>query len=64
MSDRFWIVGGEYTDTSFRHLKDGSGQVIGPFDDRQAALTAWRRVAEATRPECHTRFTIAAESAA
>ena len=32
MSNRlYWVVGGEYRDTSFRELCDGSAQAVGPF---------------------------------
>ena len=46
MNTRFWVVGGEYTDTSFNELVSGSERVMGPYSDRDAALVAWRRVAE------------------
>ena len=61
MSMRFWVVGGEYTDTSFERLVDGSERVLGPFSDRDQAMNVWKRVAEATRSDCYARFTIAQE---
>jgi len=63
MDTRFWVVGGEYTDTSFNELVSGSERVMGPYGDRDAALLAWRRVAEETRGDCYARFTVAAEPA-
>jgi hypothetical protein len=46
MNMRFWVVGGEYTDTSFNQLVSGSERMMSPFLDRSTALTAWREVAE------------------
>jgi hypothetical protein len=61
MNMRFWVIGGEYTDTSFNQLVGGSERVMGPFLDRGTALTAWREVAEQSRSDCHVRYTIAQE---
>ncbi|MBH62660.1 MAG: hypothetical protein CL569_09470 [Alphaproteobacteria bacterium] len=61
MNSRFWVVGGEYTDTSFDHLVTGSERVMGPYSDRDAALIAWRQVAEETRGNCYARYTVAQE---
>ena len=36
---------------------------MGPYSDRDAALVAWRRVAEETRGDCYARFTVAEEPA-
>ncbi len=63
MNARFWVVGGEYTDTTFNQLVSGSERLMGPYLDRDAALIAWRRVAEETRGDCHARFTVAEEPA-
>ena len=63
MNMRFWVVGGEYTDTSFNELVSGSERVMGPYTNRDAALVAWRRVAEETRGDCYARFTVAEEPA-
>ena len=63
MNTRFWVVGGEYTDTSFNELVSGSERVMGPYSDRDAALVAWRRGAAETRGDCYARFTVAEEPA-
>ena len=36
---------------------------MGPYSDRDAALVAWRRVAEETRSNFYARFTVAEEPA-
>ena len=51
MTSRFWVVGGTYTDTDFSELLSGSERVMGPYPNRDAALVAWRRVAEETRSD-------------
>ena len=61
MNMRFWVIGGEYTDTNFNSLVSGSERVMGPCLDRDAALLAWREVAEEPRGDCHARYTIAQE---
>lgn len=64
MSRRFWIIGGEYTDTRFDRLVDGTQQVEGPFPCRDSALRAWRRLADETRANAHARYVLAEEPAA
>jgi len=59
--ERYWVVGGEYSCLAFKALKNGAPQVLGPFEDRDAAKEAWRRVSEATRSHATTRYAIAAE---
>lgn len=58
---RYWVVGAEFTDTSFEDVHEGSERVLGPFIDYAAAHAAWQTMAEATRCEACTRFTIARE---
>ena len=59
--DKYWIVGGEYTDTAFERLVEGTERVVGPFASRELALRIWRRLATETRSNCHARYTIAVE---
>ena len=60
-STRFWIVGGEYQDTGFDTLVEGTARMVGPFTNRDQAMTAWRGLAEQTRSNALARFTIARE---
>lgn len=58
---RFWVVGGEYADTSFSALACDSPTVAGPFDSEEAAKAAWRGLYE--RPgTALTRFSIVHET--
>lgn len=60
-NNRFWVVGGEYKDTRFSEVKDGTQKMFGPFDSYEKARSKWQVQAEATRSNCHMRFTIAQE---
>ncbi len=61
MSKQFWVIGGEYVDTSFEQLANGGAQALGPYPSYDAALEAWRAVAVETRPVAHMRFTIVSD---
>ncbi len=63
MRSKYWVIGGEYTDTAFDRMVEGTERVMGPFGDRQRALQVWQRMADETRSNCHARFTIAEETA-
>lgn len=63
MSHRFWIVGGEYRDTSFRELVTGTQTLAGPYSHYEDALSQWKRLASATRADACSRYTIAQETA-
>lgn len=60
-SNRFWVVGGEYKDTRFNEVKDGTSQVFGPFDSYEKARAKWQAAVESTRSNAYMRFTIARE---
>jgi len=54
----FWIIGGEYTDTTFSTLVNGAEQKFGPFESYEAAEAAWAGKAWETVDSCNTRFKI------
>ena len=60
----FWVVGGKFRSLNFHALVQGTQQVEGPFPTRRDAETAWRKLSEAHRHECNTRFTIVQEKRA
>lgn len=42
MSDAYWVVGGEYTDTEFRQIAGGGAEERhGPFSDIASARAEW-----------------------
>jgi hypothetical protein len=61
MMERFWVVGGEYSCLDFKTLKTGAPQVLGPYDSRDEARAAWRRISDATRSCATVRYAIASE---
>jgi hypothetical protein len=63
MRTKYWIVGGEYQDTAFDRLIEGTQRLIGPFQSRDTALGEWKRMAAETRANCYARYTIAEETA-
>lgn len=64
MSERYWVIGGEYESTAFDRLLDGTERVIGPFVQHDAAKRAWESLAVETRSICNARFTIVREGSA
>ena len=60
-TERFWIVGGDYNCLAFKSLKSGAPQVMGPFESREEARAAWRRISDETRSSATTRYAIASE---
>ncbi len=61
-SSRFWVIGGEYRSLDFEEIVDGTQQLIGPFDERDAAERSWRDISEQHRTRCTVRYTIAQEN--
>jgi hypothetical protein len=60
-TNRFWVVGGEYKDTRFDEVMDGTSEVYGPFDSYEKARAKWQAAAESTRCNAYMRYTIARE---
>lgn len=56
---RYWVTGGNYTDTSFSTLAPGEKeQRFGPFDSYEAAQKVWQGLAWQTVDDCQSYFTI------
>jgi hypothetical protein len=62
IAQRFWVVGGEYADTSFSALTGPSATVAGPFDSEEAARAAWRGMYDRQPCSALTRFSIVHEN--
>lgn len=56
---RYWVVGGEYRDSSFRALVPGTEAVLGPYKDHAAARTAWTRMTFRDGSPATARYSIA-----
>jgi hypothetical protein len=60
----FWVVGGEYTDTSFRDLVPGKREErLGPFATYHEAYQAWFGRARATIDDATVRYRIVEDEA-
>jgi len=58
MAKEYWVVGGSFRDTSFAALKEGSGELYGPFVSYDDALASWRDRAAMTRPQANVRYSV------
>jgi len=59
---RYWVVGGEYTDTSFERLAGaGPEERIGPFANHAEAKAAWQKRAWESVDNAHARYRIEEE---
>ena len=62
---RFWVVGGEYTDTSFTRLAAGAREeCYGPFESYGEAYRTWSTRARATIDDATVRYRIIEDRAA
>ena len=60
---RYWVIGGEYTDTKFKKIAGGGKETrLGPFDSYEAAKAAWQARAWATVDSANTRYRIVKEA--
>lgn len=57
----FWVVGGEYIDTSFSKLANKGCRLAGPFSNEGDAFDAWRALSFATTASANVRFSIVEE---
>jgi hypothetical protein len=62
VAKRFWVVGGEYADTSFRSLTCERVTVAGPFETEEDARLAWRGLYDSQPCSALTRFSIVHEN--
>jgi hypothetical protein len=58
MIQEYWVVGGTYRDSSFVDLRDGSGELYGPFTSYDAALSSWRDRTDRTRSQATVRYSV------
>ena len=53
MIEEYWVVGGSYRDADFAALKDGTGEVYGPFVSYDEALSSWTARSRALARRSH-----------
>lgn len=61
MSNRYWVIGGEYQDCGFRRIQPGTERVSGPFSDELKARMEWQRLTFRDKAAATERYTIAVE---
>ena len=61
MAQRFWVIGGEYSDCGFRELRPGTEKISGPFADELRARTEWQRLTFRDRCAATERYSICIE---
>jgi hypothetical protein len=55
----YWVVGGEFTDTSFSRLAAGKSlERHGPYASYKEAYKVWQERAWKTVDDCHSRFRV------
>ena len=55
----YWVIGGEYSDTSFKKLAQGAAEEKhGPFKTYREAYQAWQARARATIDDACVRYRI------
>lgn len=61
----YWVVGGEYTDTSFKEIAPGKREErYGPFATYREAYAAWSARARATIDDATVRYRIVEQAPA
>jgi hypothetical protein len=63
-TERYWVVGGEYSSTTFHTLKAGQPDVLGPFKTRDEARAAWKQKSDETRSCATAKWSITSEKLA
>ena len=61
MSQRYWVIGGDYSDCQFRNIKPGTERVHGPYETEVQARTEWQRLTFHDHWQATERYTICVE---
>ena len=61
MAQRFWVVGGDYSDCQFGQIEPGTEIVHGPYNDELKARMEWQRLTFRDHCGATTRYTICVE---
>ena len=55
----FYVIGGEFTDTSFESVLTRSNQIHGPFKTHEEAVSTWRSLSFQETGNAQVRYEIA-----
>lgn len=61
MGQRYWVVGGHYSDCGFRQLEPGTEIIHGPYSDELKARMEWQRLTFRDRCSATERYSICVE---
>jgi hypothetical protein len=61
MGQRYWVIGGDYSDCQFKNLKPGTEKISGPFKDKLRARMEWQRLTFRDRCGATERYSICVE---
>ena len=61
MAQRFWVVGGDYSDCGFGQIEPGTEIVHGPYNDELKARMEWQRLTFRDHCGATTRYSICVE---
>ena len=61
MRQRFWVVGGDYSDCKFKDLKPGTEILNGPYSDELKARMECQRLTFRDRCAATERYSICVE---
>jgi hypothetical protein len=58
---RYWVVGGEYSDCQFSQIEPGTERISGPFNDELKARMEWQRLTFRDHCSATERYSICVE---
>ena len=61
MTQRYWVLGGDYRDCRFDEIVPGTEEISGPFPDKQRARAEWNRLTFRDHHNATTRYVITQE---
>ena len=64
MAQRYWVVGGEYSDCGFDRIQPGTEKISGPFADELKARMEWQRLTFRDHRAATERYSICVEPGA
>ena len=61
MGQRYWVIGGDYSDCAFGQIQSGTEIVHGPYVEEFKARTEWQRLTFRDHCGATTRYSICVE---
>ena len=61
MGQRYWVIGGQFSDCQFSEIQPGTEIVHGPSADEVKARMEWQRLTFKDRHEATERYSICVE---